>query len=90
MSIKPASRLDSINEYYFSKKLKEIAALNLAGKNIINLGIGSPDLPPSAKQSMRSSNRRKNRRVMPIKVTSEFPLCERRLPIFTIKIMVFR
>jgi LL-diaminopimelate aminotransferase len=49
MSIKPASRLDSINEYYFSKKLKEIAALNLAGKNIINLGIGSPDLPPSAK-----------------------------------------
>ena len=49
MSIKPASRLDSINEYYFSKKLKEIAALNLAGKNIINLGIGSPDLPPSVK-----------------------------------------
>jgi LL-diaminopimelate aminotransferase len=49
MSIKPASRLDSINEYYFSKKLKEIAALNLAGKNIINLGIGSPDLPPSTK-----------------------------------------
>jgi LL-diaminopimelate aminotransferase len=49
MSIKPASRLDSINEYYFSKKLKEIAALNSAGKNIINLGIGSPDLPPSAK-----------------------------------------
>jgi LL-diaminopimelate aminotransferase len=47
MSIKTASRLDSINEYYFSKKLKEIAELNAAGKNIINLGIGSPDLPPS-------------------------------------------
>ncbi|MDZ7880116.1 MAG: aminotransferase class I/II-fold pyridoxal phosphate-dependent enzyme [Saprospiraceae bacterium] len=49
MSIKTASRLDSINEYYFSKKLKEIAALNLAGKNIISFGIGSPDLPPSEK-----------------------------------------
>ena len=48
MSIKPASRLDSINEYYFSKKLKEIAALNALGKNIISFGIGSPDLPPSA------------------------------------------
>jgi LL-diaminopimelate aminotransferase len=48
MSIKTASRLNSINEYYFSKKLKEIAELNLAGKNIISFGIGSPDLPPSA------------------------------------------
>jgi LL-diaminopimelate aminotransferase len=47
MSIKTASRLDSINEYYFSKKLKEIAELNLVGKNIISFGIGSPDLPPS-------------------------------------------
>jgi LL-diaminopimelate aminotransferase len=47
MNIKAASRLDSINEYYFSKKLKEIAEMNLAGKNVINLGIGSPDLPPS-------------------------------------------
>ena len=49
MFIKTASRLASINEYYFSKKLKEIAALNAAGKNIISLGIGSPDLPPSVK-----------------------------------------
>ena len=47
MSIKVASRLDSIHEYYFSKKLKEIADLNAAGKNVLNLGIGSPDLPPS-------------------------------------------
>ncbi len=47
MNIKPAKRLDSINEYYFSKKLKEIAAMNAEGKNVINLGIGSPDLPPS-------------------------------------------
>lgn len=47
MSIKTAKRLASINEYYFSMKLKEIAAMNAAGKQVINLGIGSPDLPPS-------------------------------------------
>lgn len=45
--ITPAKRLDSISEYYFSKKLKEVAAMNAAGKNVISLGIGSPDLPPS-------------------------------------------
>jgi LL-diaminopimelate aminotransferase len=44
--IQTASRLDLVQEYYFSQKLKEIAALNAEGKNIINLGIGSPDLPP--------------------------------------------
>ena len=47
MNIKVSSRLDTINEYYFSKKLKEIADLNAAGRNVLNLGIGSPDLPPS-------------------------------------------
>ncbi len=41
-----AKRLDNINEYYFSQKLREIEAMNKAGKNVINLGIGSPDLPP--------------------------------------------
>lgn len=41
-----AKRLEGIGEYYFSQKLREIAQLNSAGKNIINLGIGSPDLPP--------------------------------------------
>ena len=45
--MRTAKRLDTINEYYFSKKLKEIAAMNAVGKNVINLGIGSPDLPPS-------------------------------------------
>ena len=44
--MKTATRLEGIGEYYFSKKLREIAALNNEGKNIINLGIGSPDLPP--------------------------------------------
>lgn len=45
--IKPAKRLDNVNEYYFAKKLKEIAALNAAGADIISLGIGGPDLPPA-------------------------------------------
>jgi aspartate/methionine/tyrosine aminotransferase len=44
--MKLANRLDSINEYYFSQKLREIDAMNYAGKQVINLGIGSPDLPP--------------------------------------------
>jgi aspartate/methionine/tyrosine aminotransferase len=43
-----AKRLEGIGEYYFSQKLREIDALNKAGKNVINLGIGSPDLPPHA------------------------------------------
>jgi aspartate/methionine/tyrosine aminotransferase len=41
-----ARRLESIGEYYFSQKLREIDELNKQGKNIINLGVGSPDLPP--------------------------------------------
>jgi len=41
-----AKRLDGIGEYYFSQKLREIDSLNKEGKNIISLGIGSPDLPP--------------------------------------------
>ena len=42
-----ANRLQNIGEYYFSQKLREIEQLNKQGKNIINLGIGSPDLPPN-------------------------------------------
>jgi len=48
MNIKPAERLNSISEYYFSTKLKEVAEMNAKGMNVISLGIGSPDLPPSA------------------------------------------
>ena len=44
--IQPASRLGEVKEYYFSIKLKEIAAMREAGKDVLNLGIGSPDLPP--------------------------------------------
>ncbi|QKG51469.1 pyridoxal phosphate-dependent aminotransferase [Hymenobacter sp. BRD67] len=46
MQVTTASRLAHTGEYYFSRKLRELAALNAAGANIISLGIGSPDLPP--------------------------------------------
>ncbi|WP_299058562.1 aminotransferase class I/II-fold pyridoxal phosphate-dependent enzyme [uncultured Polaribacter sp.] len=44
--IKAAKRLDTVQEYYFSKKLREVRSLLAAGKPIINMGIGSPDLQP--------------------------------------------
>ena len=45
--IRPAERLASVNEYYFSRKGKEVARLNAQGMDIISLAIGSPDMPPS-------------------------------------------
>jgi LL-diaminopimelate aminotransferase len=47
MIIQKAQRLDQVKEYYFVKKLEEIAKLNKEGKNVISFGIGSPDLAPS-------------------------------------------
>lgn len=46
MTVATSTRLEGIGEYYFSQKLREIEELNKQGKSIINLGIGSPDLPP--------------------------------------------
>ncbi len=46
--IQPAERLSLVSEYYFSRKLKEVAALNAQGMDIISLAIGSPDMPPSS------------------------------------------
>lgn len=46
--IEPAARLSLVSEYYFSRKLKEVAQLNAEGLDIISLAIGSPDMPPSA------------------------------------------
>ena len=45
--IQPADRIASTSEYYFSRKLKEVARLNAEGMDIISLAIGSPDMPPS-------------------------------------------
>lgn len=46
-SITPADRVASVKEYYFSRKLREVAALNAEGKDIISLGIGGPDRMPA-------------------------------------------
>jgi aspartate/methionine/tyrosine aminotransferase len=46
MNLTLSNRLEGIGEYYFATKLREIDELNKAGKQIVNLGIGSPDLPP--------------------------------------------
>ena len=49
MIVKPAKRTESVQEYYFSQKLAQIDRMRGAGADIINLGIGSPDQPPSQK-----------------------------------------
>jgi len=46
-AIQPAERLNLVSEYYFSRKLKEIARRNAEGEDIVSLAIGSPDMPPS-------------------------------------------
>ncbi len=46
-NIQPAQRLQGVSEYYFSRKLKQVAQMNKEGKDVISLAIGSPDMPPS-------------------------------------------
>lgn len=62
MIIRTATRLNELKEYYFSVKLKEVRALQEAGKKVINLGIGSPDLAPSAQtvQALVDTARQEN------------------------------
>jgi len=48
MKVKPAERTESVREYYFSQKLRQIDQMRKDGADIINLGIGSPDQPPSS------------------------------------------
>ena len=57
-----SSRLNGIGEYYFSTKLREIDELNKAGHAVINLGIGSPDLPPhpSVVEALHSAAAKQN------------------------------
>lgn len=55
MRVKPADRTGSVEEYYFSMKLRQIDQMRNAGADIINLGIGSPDQPPSGNTIARLS-----------------------------------
>ena len=48
MIIPTANRLQQVEEYYFSKKLQEIRSMIASGDDVINLGIGSPDMPPAS------------------------------------------
>ena len=45
--IKQSNRLNSVEEYYFSKKLREVSKMIESGESVINMGVGSPDLFPS-------------------------------------------
>lgn len=56
MKVKPADRTATVEEYYFSRKLRQIDQMRQAGKDIINLGIGSPDLSPSESTIKRLSS----------------------------------
>lgn len=56
MIVSVANRLDDVKEYYFSKKLREVASLKAVGKPIISLGIGSPDLTPDNRVLKALSN----------------------------------
>ena len=56
MIVSVANRLSDVKEYYFSKKLREVASLKKEGKPIISLGIGSPDLDPSESVKLALKN----------------------------------
>jgi hypothetical protein len=56
MKVKPADRTCNVQEYYFSKKLKEIEVMRNSGIDVINLGIGSPDMAPSESTITRLVN----------------------------------
>ncbi len=55
MKVKPAERTNTVQEYYFSRKLRQIDEMRTAGADVINLGIGSPDQPPSENTVARLS-----------------------------------
>ena len=56
-NIQPADRLANVSEYYFSRKLKEVARMNAEGKDVISLGIGSPDMPMYCARMLRTPMR---------------------------------
>ena len=59
-NVAPADRLAGVSEYYFSRKLKEVAQMNAEGKDVISLGIGSPDMPPSEETVQTLCNEAQN------------------------------
>jgi len=75
MIIKAARRTDQVSEYYFSKKLKEIEKMNAKGMEVINLGIGNPDLPPpiqAIKKAKESISKKDGHGYQSYRGTAEF------------------
>jgi LL-diaminopimelate aminotransferase len=60
--ISPAYRINNVQEYYFSSKLREIATMKEQGIDVLNLGIGNPDLPPSPQtiEALSMASQQKN------------------------------
>ena len=67
-----SKRLNTVEEYYFSKKLREVSKMISSGKPVINMGIGSPDLYPSKnvideiKSSLSDQNRHTNTKAIKV------------------------
>ena len=78
--IKPAERLASVSEYYFSKKLKEVAQMNAEGKDVISLGIGSLTCHPLKRPSKRSAKPPATRMDTATCPTWASPNCAKPLP----------
>lgn len=86
MIIKAAKRTESVQEYYFSRKLKEIAAMNAERKErgeelVINLGIGSPDGMPPMPAIEALCESAAQRETMHTRAMWDFRSSDRRLPI---------
>ena len=72
--IKVADRLNNVEEYYFSRKLDEIREMRAQGKEVLNLGIGSPDLPPDegvVKELVESASKIEHHSYQPYRSTPE-------------------
>ena len=81
--IQTADRLHTVEEYYFSKKLREVRALMAEGRPIINMGIGSPDLAPSSQVIKSIQNAVFDDGAISIKAIKGCPSFARLLPTFT-------
>ena len=74
MKVKPADRTGNVQEYYFSQKLAQIDKMRRDGADIINLGIGSPDQPPSENTIAALISEAKNQHHMDIRVIQDYLL----------------
>jgi len=79
--IQTAHRLNSVQEYYFSKKMREVRQLVAEGKPIINMGIGSPDLAPDASVIQAMVQGMNDAKLTNTKVIKGYRSCDKGWPI---------